>query len=66
MAEALVSTFGTQITRLTLLPSSGGRFEVTIDGELVYSKKATRKHTNNEDMIAEVQRRGGTVADRSE
>jgi selenoprotein W-related protein len=63
MAEALVSTFGTQITRLTLLPSSGGRFEVTIDGELVYSKKATRKHTNNEDMIAEVRRRGGTIPD---
>jgi len=29
------------ISELTLIPSSGGVFEVTLGGELIYSKKAT-------------------------
>jgi selenoprotein W-related protein len=33
-----------QIESLTLIPSSGGRFEVTVNGELVYSKKQTGRH----------------------
>jgi selenoprotein W-related protein len=27
-----------------LIPSSGGRFEVTVDGQLVFSKAAARRH----------------------
>jgi selT/selW/selH-like putative selenoprotein len=27
-----------------LIPASGGVFEVTVDGTLVYSKKALRRH----------------------
>jgi selenoprotein W-related protein len=57
MADMFISTFGNQIARLTLRPSSGGRFEVTIDGELIYSKKATGKHTTNEAMLEELRRR---------
>jgi selenoprotein W-related protein len=57
MADAIISTFGNRIARLSLLPSSGGRYEVTIDGELVYSKKATGKHTTNEAIIEEIRRR---------
>jgi len=57
LTDELISTFGNQIERLTLHPSSGGRYEVTMDGELVYSKKATGKHTTNEAMLEEVRRR---------
>lgn len=63
MAEALITTFrppigqNHPITKLTLLPSGGGRYEVIIDGELVYSKAATGKHTSNEDIIALVRQR---------
>jgi selenoprotein W-related protein len=57
MADTLISTFGNRIARLSLRPSSGGRYEVTIDGQLVYSKKATGKHTTNEAIVGEVQRR---------
>lgn len=32
------------IERLDLVPSSKGRFEVTVDGELLYSKVATGRH----------------------
>lgn len=34
------------IKSLTLLPSSGGRFEVMVEDELIYSKKATGRHAN--------------------
>jgi selenoprotein W-related protein len=54
MADALFSTFGGQIARLSLRPSSGGRYEVTINGDLVYSKHATGVHTTNENIIAQV------------
>ena len=54
MAETLITTFapvvGQQhpIHELVLIPSGAGRFEVTIDDELVYSKAATGQHTTNE------------------
>ena len=57
MADKLLSTFADRIARLSLRPSSGGRYEVTIDGELVYSKEATGKHTTNEAMVEEVRQR---------
>jgi selenoprotein W-related protein len=35
---------------LTLIPSSGGVFEVAVDGELVASKKAKGRFEENEDI----------------
>jgi len=29
-----------------LTPDSGGKFEVIVDGELIYSKKALKRHAN--------------------
>jgi predicted Rdx family selenoprotein len=43
------------IEEIVLLPSGNGRFEVTIDGDLVYSKAATGVHTTNQ-AIAEIVR----------
>lgn len=45
-----------QITELTLIPSKGGRFEVELDGELIYSKLATQRHAEPgeiEGLVAE-------------
>jgi len=36
------------IEQITLIPSGNGRYEVTIDDEVVYSKAATGQHTTNE------------------
>ncbi len=44
MTEQLYSEFGDQINEVTLITSSGGAFEVKVDGNLVYSKKQTRRH----------------------
>jgi predicted Rdx family selenoprotein len=63
MAEALITTFkplvGVKhpIEALTLIPSGNGRYEVTIDGDLVYSKAATGQHTTNEYIIEQVRSR---------
>jgi predicted Rdx family selenoprotein len=40
-----------------LLPSSGGRYEVTVDEDLVYSKAATGVHTTNEYIVEQVRAR---------
>jgi selenoprotein W-related protein len=32
------------VEKLTLIPSDGGRFEVDVNGELIYSKLETRRH----------------------
>jgi selenoprotein W-related protein len=37
-AEELLYEFGDRIQRLSLVPSAGGRFEVTADGRLIFSK----------------------------
>jgi selenoprotein W-related protein len=38
MAEQLLQHYGKDISSLTLVPSSGGRFEVSVEGELLFSK----------------------------
>ena len=38
MAEKILKEFKLKIKGLTLVPASGGEFEVSLAGELVYSK----------------------------
>ncbi len=38
MAEELLLEHGERIASLTLVPSAGGRFEVTVDGRPAFSK----------------------------
>ena len=44
MAEQLLGEFEQNISRLTLIPSGGGRFEVMLDDRMVYSKAETGQH----------------------
>jgi selenoprotein W-related protein len=39
LTEELLGHFTTNIGEFTLIPSSGGVFEVTFNGELIFSKK---------------------------
>ena len=45
MAE-LLKEFEFKIESIGLIPSDGGRFEITVDGSLIYSKLATGRHAN--------------------
>jgi selenoprotein W-related protein len=39
-----------------LMPSSGGVFEVSVDGNLVFSKKALRRHPQPGEVIQLIKR----------
>jgi len=41
---------------IQLLQSSGGRFEVTVDGRLVFSKQATGRHANPGEVLDLIKR----------
>jgi selenoprotein W-related protein len=42
-----------------LIPSSGGVFEVKLDGELIFSKKALRRHAEPGEVVRLVRDRRG-------
>ncbi len=48
MAEQLIGEFEQKISRLTLIPSGGGRFEVMLDDRVIYSKAETGLHPDYE------------------
>ena len=50
MAE-LLKGFEPEIGSVTLVPSDGGRFEVTVDGTLLYSKLQTGRHAEPGEVI---------------
>ncbi len=39
MAQELLSTFGSDLGEVTLVPGTGGVFEITLDGETVWERK---------------------------
>ena len=41
MTERLITELKARIKRLVLIPSDGGRFEISLDGKLIYSKLKT-------------------------
>ena len=49
-----------------LLPSSGGRFEVKLDGELLFSKAALKRHALQGEVHALVAAKLGPPIDRDE
>lgn len=44
MAAELLENYESEIEQITLIPSSGGRYEVAVNGKLIYSKLATGIH----------------------
>ncbi|MDP6019141.1 MAG: Rdx family protein [Candidatus Latescibacteria bacterium] len=40
--------------QLVLLPSDGGRFEVTVDGDLIFSKVAEGRFPENAEILAKL------------
>jgi selenoprotein W-related protein len=59
MTEKLLDEFLIKIEAITLIPSSGGVYEVTIDGDPVYSKVETGEHAEYEQVAGPVRERLG-------
>ena len=50
-----------QIESLMLIPTSGGKFEITVNGELVFSKKALGRHAEPGEVYGLVKANVGWV-----
>ena len=50
MAE-LIKAFEFKVAAIELIPSDGGRFEVKVDEDLVYSKLETGSHIEPGDLV---------------
>jgi selenoprotein W-related protein len=51
LAGELLKHFEHLIERITLVPSDGGRFEVTVNDRLLYSKLETNRHAQPGELI---------------
>ncbi len=58
MAE-LLQTYEDRIRSINLIPSDGGRFEVSLDGDLIYSKMKTGRHAEPGEVSRLVEKRMG-------
>ena len=59
MVEQLLDEFEQDIESVGLIPSGGGAFEVVVDGDLVYSKKATGRHAEGDEVLERVREVAG-------
>jgi selT/selW/selH-like putative selenoprotein len=46
-------------TDIRLVASTGGVFEVKVDGDLIFSKKALRRHAEPGEVVKLIRARGG-------
>ena len=51
LAGELLKDYEHLIESVTLIPSDGGRFEVSVNGELIYSKLQTKRHAEAGEII---------------
>jgi selenoprotein W-related protein len=51
LANELLKQFEHMVDTLTLVPSDGGRLEVTVNGKLVFSKLELKRHAQPGEVI---------------
>jgi len=56
LATELLKEFEYDIENLTLVPSDGGKFEVTVGDKLVYSKLQTHRHAEPGEVLGLVRK----------
>lgn len=62
MAEILADEdLEAQINTFTLVVSDGGRFEFSVDGELIFSKKGLGRHAEEGEVIQLLRQKLGTA-----
>ena len=47
----LLKNFEHLVESVTLIPSDGGRFEVSVNGKLVYSKVKSKRHAQPGEIV---------------
>jgi len=56
LTEELLKHYEHLIEELKLTPSDGGRFEVTVNGQVLYSKSATHRHAEPGEVLGLVRK----------
>ena len=56
LANDLLKNFEYQIGDLTLVPSDGGKFEVSVNDKLIYSKLQTMRHAEPGEVVGLVRK----------
>lgn len=50
-----------RIKSFTLIPSDGGRYEFSVDGELIFSKKTLGRHAEEGEVVGLLKKHLGVV-----
>jgi selenoprotein W-related protein len=56
LADDLLKVFEPEIESVTLIPSDGGRYEISINGQLIYSKLRTGRHAEPGEVVGLVRK----------
>ncbi|CAN5565242.1 hypothetical protein BH20ACT2_BH20ACT2_17630 [soil metagenome] len=64
LADELLSGWAPIIERIDLISSSKGRYEITLDGELIYSKADLGRHAEPGEVVGLVRKRIGDEIER--
>ncbi len=59
LAEELLKNYEHVIESVVLVPSDGGRFEVTVNGQLLYSKLNNHRHAEPGEVLGLVRKMVG-------
>jgi selenoprotein W-related protein len=59
LTEELLKHYEHLIEELRLVPSDGGKFEVTVNGQLLYSKLSTHRHADPGEVLGLVRKMVG-------
>ena len=51
LEKDLLKEFEHVIESMTIIPSDGGRFEVSVNGSLIYSKLQTKRHAEPGEVV---------------
>ena len=51
LADALLKDYEHLIESVALIPSDGGRFEVSVNGELIFSKLQLKRHAEAGEIV---------------
>jgi selenoprotein W-related protein len=59
LVDELLKHYEHLVEEIKLIPSDGGRFEVTVSGQLMYSKLATHRHAEPGEILGLVRKMAG-------
>ncbi len=54
--DELLKNYEHVIESVALIPSDGGRFEVSVNGNLIYSKVQTKRHAEAGEIVNMIQK----------